>query len=1057
MPAANRETSSPSRNSLPARTHNLSHQSSSVPSTPHQHARNRIANSRSPSPVGRLGSYSPQSVTSEANRILSAYPKSDTGPGCKYEGSLVPRRRFIYTNGGDSILEPPKELPKLALEPHEEDKLSGDMRELYDRLLPDDDSIRRRSKLVEKLETLLNGKWPGKDIKVHVFGSSGNMLCSSDSDVDICITTSMKELEKVCMLAEVLARNGMQKVVCVSSAKVPIVKIWDPELKLACDLNVNNADALENTRMIKTYVQTDDRVRPLAMIIKYWTSRRIINDAALRGYGQANKETLGQLLFQFFRQHGYGIDYEKSVISVRKGRLLTREDKGWAMERRLCVEEPFNTYRNLGNSADDYSFHGIHEEMRRAFDLLADGLKLDQCLEQYEFPPMEKVTFKKPEPKPKPILSRSHSQTRRSVTTNGPGNLSFKGKQQPNQRNGPAGRRSSSGAAFGQPRYPYAPSPPIGVHGNDYFEPATLHQQLFQQYQILNYQENLLKAHMAQTQGQPIQGHAPGGHILTSPSQRSVTSNPTPPRRGTVGENLRHDALLPGLLYHFPSNYPRSQIPPQAPQHDSSGTSTNPSSPSLMATVPALNRVHRSSVNDGSAAASVRSQSQPGRSTPNPLAMHAYAHPGFDVSGAIGHPMARPLPGFLPPAANGAAGRYAQVPTLSGLPVDRSLAKEYVGYYVGESPQLIPQYSHASVAAIPPYTDIPTRRRRVSPDLAPPGRLSRASRSPSPLGRPRTYSNGLRSAPLPGYIPPRQESSAVIEPSQHELPPIVNGSFPVTPLTSNTHSLDIRDSGPPTASTRNSNYHPKMPEFGDFGHLPDEVSRPDPTSSSQASHQENLSASDCRELYDRSVPDKRSKHTGNIGQPFPSVSEQAQQGSLESSGLGISKMINAEPDPSASQVDIRQPHDLEDGRTSKTILDHGTDFHSVPVPQLSPVFETMSPSPIISRRLDSSSGLGVASTKSTVNGSLKEKKVSSQQESGNAHERNVSQPNFNGAIAPIVPPIKPSTATNGHANGWQQQKSKKGGRRRANSNEERGRMPPGGEPPPPNEAERKGG
>ncbi|KAL9078370.1 MAG: hypothetical protein Q9157_002695 [Trypethelium eluteriae] len=984
------------------------------------------------------------------------------------------------------------------------------MRELYDRLLPDDDSIQRRSKLVEKLETLLNDKWPGKDIKVHVFGSSGNMLCSSDSDVDICITTSMKELEKVCMLAEVLARNGMQKVVCVSSAKVPIVKIWDPELQLACDLNVNNADALENTRMIKTYVQIDDRVRPLAMIIKYWTSRRIINDAAmgatissytwlcmiinflqtrnppvlpvlhqlphlmrhnsngvkstfaddlqaLRGYGQANKETLGQLLFQFFRRHGYEIDYEKSVISVRKGRLLTREDKGWVLERRLCVEEPFNTYRNLGNSADDYSFHGIHEEMRRAFDLLADGLKLDQCLEQHEFPPLEKVTFKKPEPKPKPILSRSHSQTRRSVTTNGPGNPGLKGRQVSNQRNGPAGRRSSSGAAFGQPRYPYAASPPIGVHGNDYFDPANLHQQLVQRYQLLTYQENLLKAQFAQTQGQPLQGHAPGGRILGSPTQRSVTSNPTPSRRGTIGENLQHDALLPGLLYHFPSNYPRSQIPPQAPQHDSSGTSTNPSSPSLMATVPALNRVHRSSVNDGSAAASVRSQSQPGRSAPNPLAMHAYAHPGFDVSGAIGHPMAGPLPGFLPPAPNGTAGRYTQVPTLSGPSVDRNMAKEYVGYYVGESPQLIPQYSLASMATIPPYTDIPTRRRRVSPDLAPPERLSRASRSPSPLGRSRTYSNGLRSAPLPGYIPPRQESGEAIEPSQHELPPIVNGSFPVTPLTSNTQSHDSRDSGPPTSSTRNSNYPPKIPEFGDFGQLSNELSRPGPISSLQASHQESLSTSDCSGSYDRSAPEKRSKHNGSIDQPFPSVSEQGQQDSLGSSGLGISKPANIGSNQPASEVDIRQPQELMDESTAKTIIDRGMDSHPMPVPQLSPVFETMSPSPIISRRLESSSGLGAAPTKSTINGSLKENKVSPQQESSHTHERNISQSNSNGAIAPIVPPIKPSTFANGHVNGWQQQKSKKNGRRRANSNEERGRMPPGGEPSPPNEAERKGG
>ena len=71
----------------------------------------------------------------------------------------------------------------------------------------------------------------------------------------------------------------MEKVVCVPHAKVPIVKFWDPALRLACDMNVNNTLALENTRMIKTYVKIDERVRPLAMIIKQWTKRRILNDA----------------------------------------------------------------------------------------------------------------------------------------------------------------------------------------------------------------------------------------------------------------------------------------------------------------------------------------------------------------------------------------------------------------------------------------------------------------------------------------------------------------------------------------------------------------------------------------------------------------------------------------------------------------------------------------------------------------------------------------------------------------------------------------------------------
>lgn len=73
----------------------------------------------------------------------------------------------------------------------------------------------------------------------------------------------------------------MERVVCISHAKVPIVKIWDPELRLACDMNVNNTLALENTRMVRTYVDIDERVRPLAMMIKHWTKRRILNDAGM--------------------------------------------------------------------------------------------------------------------------------------------------------------------------------------------------------------------------------------------------------------------------------------------------------------------------------------------------------------------------------------------------------------------------------------------------------------------------------------------------------------------------------------------------------------------------------------------------------------------------------------------------------------------------------------------------------------------------------------------------------------------------------------------------------
>ena len=97
----------------------------------------------------------------------------------------------------------------------------------------------------------------------------------------------------------------MQKIYTISKAKVPICKFYDPELfvffhlldyqkidsliesgknsHLSCDINVNNTMALRNTRLIRTYVDIDPRVRPLVMIIKYWAKRRALNDAAKGG------------------------------------------------------------------------------------------------------------------------------------------------------------------------------------------------------------------------------------------------------------------------------------------------------------------------------------------------------------------------------------------------------------------------------------------------------------------------------------------------------------------------------------------------------------------------------------------------------------------------------------------------------------------------------------------------------------------------------------------------------------------------------------------------------
>ncbi|KAL0140619.1 hypothetical protein V8B55DRAFT_1509024 [Mucor lusitanicus] len=285
------------------------------------------------------------------------------------------------------------------------------------------------------MERLLNAEWPDHDIKANVFGSSVNDLGTSSSDVDLCITTAWNGLRNVRVLAKLFRKCGMQHVVCVPRAKVPIVRLFDPELQLSCDINVNNTIALQNTKMIKTYVALDSRVRPLIMTIKHWTKQRSLNDAAnggtlssytwtcmiinflqqrqppilpvlhkiesegkdedyfyddvekLKDFGLANKESLGGLLFAFFRRFAIEFDYDEQVVSVRQGRYLTKKEKGWDTGRNkmsLCVEEPFNVGRNLGNSADIASVHGLRCEFQRFLDLLIAGDDLEFICSLYQ-------------------------------------------------------------------------------------------------------------------------------------------------------------------------------------------------------------------------------------------------------------------------------------------------------------------------------------------------------------------------------------------------------------------------------------------------------------------------------------------------------------------------------------------------------------------------------------------------------------------------------------------------------------------------------------------------
>ncbi|PHH69043.1 hypothetical protein CDD82_108 [Ophiocordyceps australis] len=856
-PSSNSHSHSSSQTQSSSQTH-----SSSVPSTPHQHARQFSFGSREPSPT-TASNHSPRSAYSETNTNLPSLQPLFQRTPCKYETAQInSRRRIPYSVGTDRLEKLDLRTVKSKLSEDEERKLATDMREIYDRLLPTDAVEQNRKRLVSKLERIFNEEWPGHNIRAHLFGSSGNLLCSDDSDVDICITTPWTALEGVCMIAELLAKRGMQKVVCIAAAKVPIVKMWDPELGLACDMNVNNTLALENTRMVRIYVEADPRVRQLAMVLKHWTRRRIINDAAfggtlssytwicliiaflqlrnppalpalhqlpfklpradgtvsdfadnlkkIRPFCRQNKSSASQLLFEFFRFYAHEFDFEREVLSVRQGKLVTKADKKWTYTSNnlLCVEEPFNTSRNLGNTADEYSFRGLHLELRRAFDLVSEG-KIKEACEQYVFPKEEERVFTRPPQQSRPVLLRSSSQTQsgrgghRGGHRGGRQNGNFHGRGGINAGSN-SGRRASSGVATYENNVFMAP---IGMQQDLWYQNPHYQFQYAQQDLVtqMAYQENLRQLHLYaqtpaflqhQTMGQPrMPATAP---LSTQQQQQQQHSSSDRARTNSLDNMAVNTALRPDLytLYGMSLGhafYPHAAAAAAAVAAAGAGyAGTYPSSPVTTGGLGAQDfrrPLERSTLaTDGvvsPSSSSHRSQSQPAQRSPSATNLPAAYPLGSQTPTSAGvYPPKMvngvSMPSFIPDDAD-----FDETPKAVAEPPEASGdGARGLGFFQAGTPSpaqpvatssgisfgdIMSSSSSSSAAS----NSSPGGRRLATeqlPQTILDRRMKRASRSPSPLGHARAYSAGTSSAQV------APASFAASQPQPPSRPLVVNGS-----------------------------------------------------------------------------------------------------------------------------------------------------------------------------------------------------------------------------------------------------------------------------------------
>ena len=298
---------------------------------------------------------------------------------------------------------------------------------------------KRKESLLKHLEKSIASKFEGS--KLSPFGSAESGLSLKGGDFDLCLQISNADEKKtIKRIGGMLRGQGMEKVQTITRAKVPIVKFIDPRSGLNVDISINNTLALHNTRLLSEYAKLDKRVKDLTICIKYWALHRNVSDSVngtfssyawsilvinhLQEQGvipnlqsgenrtvveidgneyditvnegvpneDSNKQNIAELALSFFRNYATR-NWDEEIISIRNGKPISRDEKGWMNENpsafeifnsdkenpgrmgehHLAVEDPFETEHDLSRVVRAEGELRIRNELLRAAMLFGSG------------------------------------------------------------------------------------------------------------------------------------------------------------------------------------------------------------------------------------------------------------------------------------------------------------------------------------------------------------------------------------------------------------------------------------------------------------------------------------------------------------------------------------------------------------------------------------------------------------------------------------------------------------------------------------------------------------
>ncbi|CAG8493206.1 39336_t:CDS:2 [Gigaspora margarita] len=268
--------------------------------------------------------------------------------------------------------------------------LTKQIKDLYQQLVVTEENYLKNKWVVLKINEMLDIKWPNNNIECYLFGSSKTRLAIAKSDIDICVKTKNVGIN-IYMIKEVLENYNTRLINAyleISSERVrilvTIIRHWAKQREMS-DASNGTLSLYTWTLMILNFLQSrDPPILPVLSVLQLEGDCFTMIPSQEGFKNKKNNESIGELLLKFFYHFSYEFDYNSNVVSLRQGKYLTKKEKNWNNYIGLCVEEPINPERNLGNSLKSESFKKLKNEFCRAYKILDKSVFLKHCCLSYK-------------------------------------------------------------------------------------------------------------------------------------------------------------------------------------------------------------------------------------------------------------------------------------------------------------------------------------------------------------------------------------------------------------------------------------------------------------------------------------------------------------------------------------------------------------------------------------------------------------------------------------------------------------------------------------------------